>query len=140
MVYFLYKEVFAADSKTTIFNRAVDRIRADSKTLELLGDRKTISAHGEPTNNKWARARPIASNVQIDAHGTEHFRMHFNVEGSEKKGVVTLHMVKRPGNADYEYQLLVLDVAGSPRHYLEDASTKTPKGSKPTLTRWLGVK
>ena len=58
--YLLYKEVFASDSKTRHFNRAVDRIRADPRALELLGSGQTIRAFGEPTANKWARARPIA--------------------------------------------------------------------------------
>jgi mitochondrial import inner membrane translocase subunit TIM21 len=58
--YFLYQEVFATDSKTAYFNRAVDRIRKDPRCLELLGDGKKISGFGEPTQNKWARARPIS--------------------------------------------------------------------------------
>ena len=135
--YFLYKEVFASDSKTTQFNRAVDRVRSDSKALELLGDRKTIKAYGEPTNNKWARARPIASSTERDATGIEHFRMHFNVEGSARTGVVTLHMVKGPGHPEYEYRFLALDVSGFPRHYLEKVSTK--KDTKPASLRFFGI-
>lgn len=127
MAYFLYKEVFAADSKTTQFNRAVDRVRADSTCLELLGDRQTIVAYGEPTNNKWARARPIASSSSKDNTGIEHFRMHFNVEGSERKGVVSLHMVKGQGHPNYEYRFLALDVPGFPRHYLENAANAGEK-------------
>ena len=58
--YFLYTEVFASDSKTRIFNRAVDRIRADPQALELLGSRDMIRAFGEPTSNRWSRNRPLA--------------------------------------------------------------------------------
>ena len=58
--YFLYTEVFASDSKTRIFNRAVDRVRADPQALELLGSRAKIRAFGEPTSNKWSRNRPLA--------------------------------------------------------------------------------
>lgn len=58
--YFLYTEVFASDSKTRQFNRAVDQVRADPRALELLGSGQTIRAFGEPTANKWARARPLA--------------------------------------------------------------------------------
>lgn len=65
--YVLYSEVFSPDSKTTYFNKAVDRIRADHRCLELLvgpggGDKagKKIEAYGEETFNKWRRARPIA--------------------------------------------------------------------------------
>ncbi len=58
--YVLYSEVFSPDSKTTHFNRAVDRIRTDPRCIELLGDGKKMNAYGEETYNKWRRARPIA--------------------------------------------------------------------------------
>jgi mitochondrial import inner membrane translocase subunit TIM21 len=60
VVYFLYTEVFSPDSKVAYFNRAVDRIKKDTRCLELLGDSKRITAYGEPSWNKWRRARPIA--------------------------------------------------------------------------------
>ena len=104
-------------------------MRADPTALELLGSGKTIMAYGEPTNNKWARARPIASSLQMDSTGIEHFRMHFNVEGSDRKGVVSLHMVKGPTHPDYEYRYLALDVPGYPRHYLENANEAKKKNS-----------
>ncbi len=155
MIYFLYKEVFATDSKTRHFNRAVDRVRADARSLELLGSGKSISAFGEPTANKWARARPIASSTRIDQSGAEHFKMHFNVEGSASKGVVSLHMVKRPGESDYKYRYFVLDVPGMqsagipdhfrslsclgyPKHYLENGEKTEEK--KSSGLRMLGVK
>ena len=58
--YYLYTDVFSSDSKTRYFNRAVDRIRADPRALDLLGSGQTIRAFGEPTANKWSRNRPIA--------------------------------------------------------------------------------
>jgi import inner membrane translocase subunit TIM21 len=57
---FLYLEVFSSDSKTRHFNRAVDRIRKDPRCTEVLGSGNKIKAYGEPTWNRWARARPIA--------------------------------------------------------------------------------
>ena len=137
--YFLYQEVFASDSKAVQFNHAVDRIRADTKAIEMLGPRKTIKAYGEPTNNKWARARPIASSLQTDSTGIEHFRMHFNVEGSERKGVVSLHMVRGPGHPNFEYRFLALDVQGFARYYLENATEskkKNPVGFKMLGVQW----
>lgn len=65
VIYLLYSEVFAADSKTRHFNRAVDQVRGDARALELLGSGEKIRAFGEPTSNKWARARPIAYRCQI---------------------------------------------------------------------------
>lgn len=60
MGYVLWTEVFSTESKVTYFNRAVDRIKKDHRCLELLGDGRKITAHGEMTSNKWAKARPIA--------------------------------------------------------------------------------
>jgi mitochondrial import inner membrane translocase subunit TIM21 len=60
VAYVMYTEVFSLDSKTSHFNRAVDRVKKDPQCIELLGNSKKIIAYGEPTWNKWARARPIA--------------------------------------------------------------------------------
>ena len=60
VIYILYTEVFSTDSKTRIFNRAVDRIRGDSRAIDVLGGNGKIRAFGEPTSNRWAKARPIA--------------------------------------------------------------------------------
>lgn len=63
--------------------------------------------------------------------------MHFNVEGSKKSGVVSMHMVKGPGDALYQYRFLALDVPGYPRLYLENAED-TQEKKKPGF-RMLGV-
>ncbi|KAL8687095.1 MAG: hypothetical protein Q9218_006635 [Villophora microphyllina] len=125
--YFLYREVFSTDSKTVQFNRAVDRIRADPRVKEALGSGYKIRAFGEPTWNRWARARPIASKNYQDAGGTEHFTMHFNVEGSSRRGVVNLHTFKRHGEGKWEYKYLFVDVKGQPRIYLENANASPDK-------------
>lgn len=137
VAYFLYTEVFASDSKTVVFNKAADRVRGDPKSLELLGSKKKIRAYGEPTNSKWSTHGHIASTVSKDRAGMEHFKMHFNVEGSERKGVVNLHMVKAPGQSNYEYRFLALDVPGYARHFLENANQSTTR--KPAGFRMLGV-
>ncbi|KAI4175319.1 MAG: hypothetical protein LQ348_006199 [Seirophora lacunosa] len=124
--YFLYKEVISTDSKTVQFNRAVDRIRSDSRVKEALGSDHKIRAFGEPTWNRWARARPIASNSYKDSQGTEHFMMHFNAEGSSRRGVAFLHTFKAAGETEWKYKYLALDVRGQPRIYLENSDT-TPR-------------
>jgi import inner membrane translocase subunit TIM21 len=60
VAYVMYTQVFSPDSATSHFNRAVDRVKADQRCIELLGNSNKIKAYGEPTWNKWARARPIA--------------------------------------------------------------------------------
>lgn len=146
VAYVMYSEVFSSDSKVTHFNRAVDQVKRDPRCTELLGPGSKITAYGEPTWNKWARARPIASNVTKDNRGDEHLVMHFNVSGTIRvnmtgkadlyqvdgplnKGVVSLHMTKKPSQSEYEYKYLALDVKGHQRIYLENADTGT-SGSK----------
>lgn len=125
----LYLEVFSTSSKTTIFNRAADRVRKDPKCLELLcgeglHSKREISAFGEPSWSRWARNRTIASHIEKDRAGTEHMHMHFYVEGPVAKGTVQLQMVRRPDGGDWEYFLLALDVPGKQRHYLENAAAR----------------
>ncbi|MCJ1225529.1 mitochondrial import inner membrane translocase subunit tim21 [Toensbergia leucococca] len=137
VVFLLYTEVFALDSKTSQFNRAVDQIRADSRVTELLGPGKKIKAYGEPTWSSWARSRPIASKKYRDASEAEHLTMHFNVEGPSRSGVVNLHMIKSKGQPEYAYKYLVLDVKGHSKIYLENADANE-EGRK-TGVRMFGV-
>jgi mitochondrial import inner membrane translocase subunit TIM21 len=137
-MYFLYQELFAADSKTRQFNHAVDRVKADPRCRELLGPSKEIIAYGEPTSNKWARARPLAHSVEVDKLGTTHFRMHFHVEGPKDTGVVSLHMTKGKGDKELEYKYLSLNVKGHPPINLENADEKGPRkaGAKMFGVQW----
>ncbi|KAK2040348.1 TIM21-domain-containing protein [Colletotrichum somersetense] len=137
VVYVLWSDVFSPDSKVAHFNRVVDRIKSDPKCIEMLGDPKKISAHGEETNNKWRRARPIASTINTDSRGHEHLLMHFHVEGPLNKGVVYLHMIKTPSSGEFEYKYLYVDVRGQQRYYLENADTATGSGKKGV--RFLGI-
>ncbi|KAI2635387.1 import inner membrane translocase subunit tim-21 [Xylaria nigripes] len=137
--YFLYQDVFSPDSKTAYFNRAVGRIKNDPTCLAILGDAKSITAHGEETANKWRRARPLASTLQTDTQGNDHLIMHFYVEGSLNNGVVNLHLVKRAGHHEFEYRYLFLDVKGHRRIYLENADAK-PSIEDSKKFRLFGVK
>ncbi|KAF8472036.1 TIM21-domain-containing protein [Kalaharituber pfeilii] len=137
---FFYDEVLAPDSKTNWFNRAVERVKHDPRCLQLLGTKRSIKAYGEPTNSRWARSRPIASTTKMDRYRNEHLLMHFYVEGDAGKGVVQLHLMKRPGDDEYDYKYLFLDVRGQQRVYLENADARpdTPKNEKKGLfgVRW----
>ncbi|KAK1771699.1 mitochondrial import inner membrane translocase subunit tim21 [Phialemonium atrogriseum] len=140
VAYFLFKEVFSPDSKISYLNRAISRIKKDQRCLELLGDSNKITAYGEETWNKWRRARPIASTTTKDAQGNEHLRMHFNVEGPKGRGKVNMHLTKRSGRSDYEYQYFFVDVAGHQRIYLENAdASSSDKGDKQGF-KLFGVK
>lgn len=135
--YLLYTELFAPDSSTIQFNAAVSRIKASPECRALLGSSSQIKAYGEPTSNKWARARPLAYSNEVDRFGTTHFRMHFNVEGSGQMGVVNVHMT-RPRDADrLEYQLLTLNVKGHETVFLENKEAE--KGVKGKVGKIFGV-
>jgi mitochondrial import inner membrane translocase subunit TIM21 len=134
--YFLYQELFAPDSKTVQFNHAVSRIKQSSECRELLGPSKRIIAYGEPSGSKWARARPLVYSMERDRFGVEHFRMHFNVEGPEGKGVVNVHMTKGREDDRLEYRLLSLSVPGKEVVYLEN---KDEVGVKSAVGKMFGV-
>ncbi|POR35621.1 Mitochondrial import inner membrane translocase subunit TIM21, partial [Tolypocladium paradoxum] len=136
--YFLWTDVFSPDSKISQFNRAVDKIKKDPRCIEVLGDAKKITAHGEETLNKWRRARPVASTEKTDAQGNEHLLMHFHVDGPSQNGIAHLHMIKRRGESEYEYKYLFVDVKGRERIYLENVDTKPSTGKK--QLSFLGVK
>ena len=138
VAYLLYTELFAADSKTRQFNHAADRVKSDSRCIELLGrPASKIKAYGEPTSNKWARARPLAYTTEVDKFGTTHFRMHFHVEGTEARGVVNVHMTKRKEEKELTYELLSLSVLGQPVIYLENKATQV--GVKAKVGKMFGV-
>jgi len=135
----MWTEVFSTDSKTSHFNRTVSRIKKDPRCLDVLGDAKKIKAYGEPSWNRWSRNRAIASKVEKDGIGVEHMHMHFNVEGPKGRGTVQLHMVQRPGEREWEYRYLALDVEGHQRIYLENADAgklDTRKDGKMFGVRW----
>ncbi|KKZ63798.1 hypothetical protein EMCG_01902 [[Emmonsia] crescens] len=134
----LYKEVFASDSKTRNFNRAVDRVKEDPRCIELLGDSKKIRAYGETSWNKWTRNRPIATTVEKDRVGREHMRMNFNVSGPRNDGVVIVHLIKNPKTHEFEYNILALDVKGHQRHYIENTEA-TKSGAKKAATKIFGI-
>lgn len=140
----LYLEVFSTDSKTAVFNRTADRVRKDPKCLEILcgqghHTKKEVTAHGEPSHSRWARNRTIASRIEKDRAGVEHMHMHFYVQGSKAEGTVQLHMTKPPGQKDFEYRMLALDVPGHQRHYLENADGAS-SGLKAAGGKLFGVR
>ncbi|KAK3678462.1 mitochondrial import inner membrane translocase subunit tim21 [Recurvomyces mirabilis] len=123
--YVLWLEVFSTDSKTAIFNRAADQVRKDPRCIELLAGteglhtKREIKAYGEPSWSRWARNRTIASRNETDRAGVEHMHMHFYVEGPAAKGTVQVHMLRMPGQKDFEYKMLAVDVPGQKRYFLE---------------------
>ncbi|KAK1774716.1 mitochondrial import inner membrane translocase [Copromyces sp. CBS 386.78] len=144
IAYLLFTDVLSPESKTAYFNRAVDRIRADPRIVALLspGDPKKIAAHGEETNNKWRRARPLAATVEKDRRGVEHMKMHFHIEGPRGSGVVRLHLTKQPGHWEHEYQTFYVDIRGHHRIYLEnkEAEVAAAKKGGNKEFKFLGVK
>lgn len=138
VAYYLYTDVFSPDSKTAYFNRVVDRIKKDPKCLDVLGDGKKITAHGEETYSKWRRSRPISSTNTTDAKGNDHLVMSFYVEGPRNRGRVYLHMIRPAGHSDYDYKYLYLDVSGQQRIWLENADTD-PKNPNRAKVKFLGI-
>ncbi|KAH9845107.1 mitochondrial import inner membrane translocase subunit tim21-like, partial [Teratosphaeria destructans] len=139
----LYLEVFSPDSKTAVFNRAADRVKKDPTCLQLLAGQgyhksREIKAYGEPSWSRWTRNRSIASRHEVDRAGVEHTYLHFYVEGPVAKGTVRVHVVRRPGEHEWEYRMLALDVPGQQRHYLENAEASL-LGAKRGVGKMFGL-
>ncbi len=136
----MYTELLAPASPTVQFNAAVDRIRASPECRALLGGPASqIRAYGEPTSNKWARARPLAHSTAVDRQGTTHLRMHFNVRGTENEGVVAVHVTQPKGAASPEYELLSLTVKGHETVYLENKAAQSGAKKSAKGARMFGV-
>ncbi|CAK7198796.1 mitochondrial import inner membrane translocase subunit tim21 [Sporothrix eucalyptigena] len=135
--YFLFTEVFSPNSKVSNFNRAVDRIKADHRITDILGDSRQIIAHGEETANKWRRARPIASTERTDTQGNDHLVMNFHIEGPRAQGTANLHLIRRRGQSEFSYQYFYVDVPGHERIYLEKSGVDAPGDKRGTL---FGIK
>lgn len=140
----LWLEVFSTDSKTAVFNRCADRVRKDARCLELLAgegvhSKREIKAFGEPSWSRWARNRTIASRIETDRAGWETLHMHFYVEGPVAQGTVQVVMRKGPGEKEFQYQTLALDVPGQKRVYLEGGEKVmggASKGGRMFGVRW----
>ena len=91
-----------------------------------------------PNDSRNMLTNDTSSRVEKDQTGTTHLLMHFNVEGPINKGVVNLHMVKPPGQKDFEYKYLALDVEGQRRLWLINADGKSnqKKGVKIFGVQW----
>lgn len=101
-------------------------MRKDPECLRILAgeglhNKREIEAHGEPSWSRWARNRTIASRHETDRAGIEHTYLHFYVTGPVTEGTVQVHVTKKPGEKEWEYRLLALDVPGRQRYYLENA-------------------
>ena len=145
VAYILYREVFSPDSKTAVFNRAADRVRAHPQCRALLAgpddyhSKREIEAHGEPSWSRWARNRTIASRHETDRAGVEHTYLHFYVEGPANHGTVQVHVARRPGEREWEWRLLALDVPGHQRVEVENRDASL-FGGKREMGKMFGVR
>ena len=60
------------------------------------------------------------------------------MEGPLAKGVVNMHMTKKPSESEFVYKYLALDVKGHQRIYLENADA-SPESSAKSRTKFFGV-
>lgn len=65
-------------------------------------------------------------------------RFRFYVEGPRGQGVAHVHLTRRPGQEDWEYHTLAVDVKGAHRIYLENADEKKGGSAAPKIfgARW----
>lgn len=100
-----------------------------------------------------------SSTVTKDGQGNEHMMIQFNVstgvygrrvmmlmaaqvQGPKGIGRVSMHLVKRAGQGEYEYKYFFIDAKGHQRIYLEnaDAARAREKGGEQKGFKLFGVK
>jgi len=79
VVYSTSTELFASNSPTKVFNRAVDLIRANEEISTIL--QPPLSFHGEASNSRMRRNRRVSSKIQSDPVSGDIMSLHFYVEG-----------------------------------------------------------
>ncbi|KAF2835259.1 TIM21-domain-containing protein [Patellaria atrata CBS 101060] len=136
--YVLYREVFAPESVTNHFSRAITRIKSSPACTSLLGPSNQLEFHGEPSWSRWARNRTIASKHEVDKTGLEHLNIRFYVTGPLNKGTVRIHLVKRKEEKEYRYRYLALEVPEHQTVYLEkeEGPVARKEGGKMFGVRW----
>jgi len=134
----LFTDVFAFNSKTRHFDRAVEILKDDVRVTDLLGPRDKLYARGTAVGNGWTRNHELVSRTYTDAAGVEHLEMNFLIDGPLKKGLVDLHLVKKPGQDEYEYKRFVLNLKDHPPLYLVNTDPLKGDGKKQGL-RLFGV-
>ncbi|MCJ1302824.1 hypothetical protein MMC08_005629 [Hypocenomyce scalaris] len=103
------------------------------KQITVASDDGRVRWSDLSTREKAARTTQQTFNFGIILAG-----MVMTVEGPLNNGVVNLHMTKSPGQSQYQYKYLALDVKGHSRIYLENADAA--KGLKKTGMKMFGVK
>ncbi|KAK7539694.1 TIM21-domain-containing protein [Phyllosticta citribraziliensis] len=122
LVYIMFTEIISPEGTTNQLHRALNKIKNDSRCVEVLGDPKQIVEFSENPNPR-ARQWTVPSKREQDKAGNVHLTMHFFVKGPLNKGTVRLHMIQKAGESEFDYQTLTLDVPGHRRIYLENAES-----------------
>lgn len=112
--YYLAQELLLPSSDGRLFHKAFKMIEQDSTCKELLGD--NLKAHGEYTNQRNVKSRPVASGRVTDPYGVEHILMQFHVDGPKAKGIAKLEVLETKKGMDFNY--LYVEVPGHGRHYI----------------------
>ncbi|KAI7872366.1 TIM21-domain-containing protein [Spinellus fusiger] len=108
-VYYVTSELLSSQSPTAIFREAVERAKANSSLVALLGE--PIQSYGTPSSNARRRNRRIHYRLAEDAYGEPHMLMVFHMEGSLSQGTGRVDMVKNDKD-QWEFKSLVVDVPG----------------------------
>lgn len=101
-------EFFSGSSPSTIFTKALKRVKNDPQVVEALGE--PITGHGETTGR--GRRRDIAYQ-EYEVEGATYMRVKFYVDGSRRKGTAHLDL-KKNDQGKYECRFLFVELKGYP--------------------------
>jgi len=144
VAWFLFEDVFSPNSKTSYFNRAVKRIKASPECIEALGPANQMVFYGESVRSSFRRARiaeptPTARVTKDERTGVEEISMRFLVGGEKAEGWCVMRLQKAPGELEYEWVTLALDVEGGAGRRIWLEGTERGVGGRKGSTKLLGI-
>ncbi|XP_048752718.1 mitochondrial import inner membrane translocase subunit Tim21-like [Ostrea edulis] len=106
--YNLYKELFATDGATSVYNAAADICKKDDRVINAMGE--PIKVYGE--TDRRGRRRHV-SHEEFMVNGIKHMRMKFYIQSPHKVGTVYAE-IKQETDNDVEYVYLIVELKGFP--------------------------
>ncbi|XP_003384418.1 PREDICTED: mitochondrial import inner membrane translocase subunit Tim21-like [Amphimedon queenslandica] len=108
LFYSVGSEFFSSASPSSIFSKALKRVKADESVKAALGE--PITGHGEESGRG---RRKQLNYLEYEVDGVTYMRMKFHVSGSKRKGETVLELKKNEAGK-YALRFMFVELAGYP--------------------------
>ncbi|KAK9450199.1 TIM21-domain-containing protein [Limtongia smithiae] len=140
--YYFVTTIVLPSGEIQLQNKAENLIEKNEECKEYLGNK--LWFYGEPSQNRWASNRMVATQRGVDQYGVEHLWMRFYVQGDlEIEGVATAELLRPQGAYNFDFKFLTVQVGNRRIAVIEDpAFSKARKRVAGTTggIEFMGVK